>query len=99
MRELNHEAEQHCLEYKKLRAMMPTRRVLALHKAVACQAGHIADDTRREETLAHIYQTFDIDPSVYRPLIAMVREDPPVAAEIARLDVECAPAFGPAVPR
>ncbi|PKN54434.1 MAG: hypothetical protein CVU56_26555, partial [Deltaproteobacteria bacterium HGW-Deltaproteobacteria-14] len=99
MRELNHEAEQRCLEYRKLRAMMPPRRVVALHHAVACQAGRIADDQRREATLERVFRGFDIDPSVYRPLIAMSREDPPIAAELERVDAECAPTHGPSVPR
>lgn len=91
MRELNHEAEQRCLEYRKLRGIMPSRRVVALHRAVSCQAGRIADEERRDVALAQIYRRFDIDPSVYRPLLMMSREDPSVAVELDKIDAECPP--------
>jgi len=96
---LNHEAEQRCLEYKKLREMMPTRQVVAMHRAVACQAGRVADDAERDAVLAAIFRRFDVDPSVYRPMVAMAREDMDVAATLARVDADCRPEWGPAAPR
>jgi len=99
MRELNHEAEQRCLEYRKLRAMVPPRRLLALHRSIACHASRIADPAERDATLERIFHAADLDPSVYRPLLAMGREDPDLAAELARIDADCAPPPPPSPPR
>ncbi len=96
IRQLNHEAEQRCLEYDKLRGMMPPQRVVALHRAVACGAGAIAEDAPREAALDAIFRRFDIDASVYRPLVRLGREDPPTATLIEGVDAECRPAYGPA---
>lgn len=99
IRELNHEAEQRCLEHRKLRALVPTSKLIALHRAVACTAGSIADDTKRERILSRLFRRFDLDPSVYRPLIAMADENPALSARLDRVDTRCKPSFGPGARR
>ncbi|MCB9733848.1 MAG: hypothetical protein H6745_14715 [Deltaproteobacteria bacterium] len=94
MAELNHEAEQRCLEYKKLRGIMPARRVLALHRAVLCETRGLSGDDE-DRVLAAVFRRFDLDPSVYRPLLAMSREDPALLPQIERVERECAPAAAP----
>lgn len=98
MAELNHEAEQRCLEYRKLRGMATPRRVLALYRAVLCETRGAADEAERERVRAGIFERFDLDPSVFRPLIAMSREDPALAPQLERVARECAPLSPPESP-
>lgn len=91
MRELNHEAEQRCLEYRRLRELVPAARVVDLHRAITCDAGRAGDEARRERARDAVFRAYDLDPSVYRPLIAMAREDLDLAPALEAIDAECAP--------
>lgn len=99
LRELQRQSDERCLEYKKLRSMMTYERALALHRAVACGPGKVADEGQRERALQRIFDRFDLDPSVYRPLLAMAREDVVFGPRLAEVDTRCKPQHGPAAPR
>ncbi len=89
MRALSEEAELRCLEYAKLRSLMPMDRAIGLHEALACGPGQQAPSSARERDVARILRRFDIDPSWYRPLIAMWREDLEARDALATIDARC----------
>ena len=96
MRELSFEAELRCQEYAKLRRLMAPAKRLALHRAVACQTGSVGDGTRRARRLRRIYRTFGVDPSIYRPMAAMLHEDWSVRDALVKVARDCPARFGPA---
>ncbi len=98
MRRLGREADERCLEIAKLRSLASLDTVVALHEALACGPGQQADPQRRAREVARIFRRFDLDESVYRPLLGLAREDVDAAARLAAIDARCAPTFGPAAP-
>jgi hypothetical protein len=96
LRELSHEADQRCQEYAKLRGLLAYDRVLELHRMLACGPGRQPLEEKRERAVRRIFERFDMDPSVYWPLVRMWREDPEAALALRGVDLECGPRFGPA---
>ena len=96
LREVSRDVLGRCAEYAKLRTLVPLRKALALHEALACRAGQIAPERRRERALSRIFRRFDLDPSVYRPLVEMLREEPDASQRMETIDARCRPRFGPA---
>jgi len=99
MREMIREADLVCGEWQRLAGLVGTRKkALALHKAVACGPARMKADRKRDRAMARIFGKKDLDSSVYRPLINMLRADVRAMEEVAAIDKVCKPRFGPAVP-
>lgn len=99
MREMISDADGVCGEWQRLSSLVKTRkRAISIHKAVACGPSRLSDDARRDKAMAVLFRRFDLDQSVYRPLIRMLREDVAALNAINAVDTRCKPKFGPAVP-
>ncbi len=96
LREVSRAVHDRCAEYAKLRSMMTISKALALHEALACEVGRTADEGRRERRLRRLFRRFGLDPSVYRPLIEMLREEPDASRRVQAIDARCRPRYGPA---
>ena len=89
MRSLVEDAEFRCLELKRLRKLMPERRVVELFEAVVCGPGATPKSPAGQKALARIHARFRIDPSWYRPLVLMARESPPHQQAIEAVERRC----------
>ena len=89
LRELSYETDAHCKEYAKLLSLASLDQIVAVHRVVACKVGRVADPDRRRVALQKALHRFDLDASLYRPLIAMAREDPKTASRLAAVDGRC----------
>ncbi len=89
MQGLTQAADHRCAEYAKLRQLLPPGRVVALHDEVACGPGRLPATAKGLKALARIYERYDIDPSWYRPLVAMTREDMRHRAQVDAIDGRC----------
>jgi hypothetical protein len=97
MREMIRDADHVCGEWRRLSEMVGSRaKALELHRAVACGPGRMPNEKRRDKALTRIFKKFDLDPSVYRPLIRMARADVLAIPKLEAIDAKCKPRFGPA---
>ncbi len=96
LRDLNSEAEMRCLEHTRLLEVVNDTRALALHKALACGPAQVDDSDRREALQSSIFDRFDLDPSIYRPRMALAAEDMSMRVKLAAIDARCKPLHGPA---
>ncbi len=94
MRLLDRELVDRCAEDTKLRAMLASPRIIALHREIRCgrpsshSSRHVDDNTevvRRRK----VYRRFGIDSSVHRPLVAMARRSPGLRDELDAIDQRC----------
>ena len=90
MRDISEEAESRCQELGKLRKVLSSPRVVALHEAVVCGPGVDPEGPRGHKRLKRIWRKFDIDSSWYRPLLAATREDPGQTQALLDIDQRCA---------
>jgi hypothetical protein len=90
MRDISEEAESRCQELGKLRKMLDSPKVVALHEAVLCGPGVAPKEPRGHKRLRRIWRKFDIDPSWYRPLLSATREDPGHTQALLDIDERCA---------
>ena len=97
MRRMIRDADLVCGQWKRLAEIIGSRRrAIELHRAVACGSGSEAKEAKRERALKKIFRRFDIDPSVYRPLLNMLRADVKAMEAVAAIDAQCRPKHGPA---
>ena len=97
MRLLDRELVDRCAEDTKLRAMLASARIIALHREIRCgrpsshPSRHVphVDDATEVVRRRKVYRRFGIDSSVHRPLVAMARRSPGLRDELTAIDQRC----------
>lgn len=96
MRLLDRELVDRCAEDTKLRGMLVSARIIAMHREIRCgratsSSPHDAhaDDAGEVARRRKVYRRFGIDSSVHRPLIRMARRSPTLRDELTAIDLRC----------
>lgn len=91
MRLLDRELVDRCAEDMKLRAMLSSPRIIAMHREIRCgkAATLRTDDATEVARRRKVYRRYGIDSSVHRPLIAMARRSPTLLDELLAIDQRC----------
>ena len=99
MRRISNEATERCAQFRKLRKIRSYEDIVAIHRSISCGPASIQDFDLRQKALERTFEKFDLDRSLYRPLLAMAREDPGTQKELRRIERKCRPKYGPGVVR
>jgi hypothetical protein len=95
MRRISNAADQRCEGYERLREIRSYSDIARIHQAVSCGPGGTADFKERQVELKRVFRSFDLDPSLYRPLVAMAREDLRASAVLRDIERRCKSSYGP----
>lgn len=95
MRQLTEDAELRCQELTKLRELMPQPRALELYEAITCGPERLSAGARQHAAMEAVFQRFRIDPSWYRPLVGMLREDVSASKAMDAIAARCGAATAP----
>jgi hypothetical protein len=97
MRHISRAADQRCEGYERLRKIRSYAEIAKIHQKVSCGPGRTANFNDRQEELKRVFRSLELDRSLYRPLLAMAREDVRASAVLKDIEQRCKPAFGPGV--